>query len=155
LPLNQQVHLFHTHISRLRSNQIELLHDFFEANAPSLATEFPSLPMTTLLSSGPVTKLGWDSETLEHEFAKWQRERTQKARIAFDEMMTENAFVEFWGRFGKIGGEGVNGGVKADDMGEDEGEGGGGKVDMKELAKAVDVREMDKVLRASLSYFGV
>ncbi len=65
-------------------------------------------------------------------------------------MLTENAFVEFWGRLGKIGGEGVDGGVKADDLGEGEGEGGGGNVDMKVLAKNVDVGEMEKVLKASV-----
>lgn len=64
-------------------------------------------------------------------------------------MLAENSFVEFWGRLGKLGGEGVDGGVKADDLGEDEGEGGGGKVDMKALAKKVDLEEMEKVLRVS------
>lgn len=64
-------------------------------------------------------------------------------------MLSENSFVEFWGRLGKLGGEGVDGGVKADDTGEDEGEGGGGKVDMKVLAKKVDLEEMEKVLRVS------
>lgn len=98
----------------------------------------------------PVTRLGFGVETLEHEFGKWQRERTHEARNAFDEMLAENSFVEFWGRLGKIGGEGVDGGVKADEMEEDEGEGGGGKVDMKALAKNVDVGEVEKVLRVSL-----
>lgn len=63
-------------------------------------------------------------------------------------MLHENTFVEFWGRLGKIGGEGVEGGVKRDDDGdEDEGEGGGGNVDMKKLAKCVDITEVEKVLK--------
>lgn len=63
-------------------------------------------------------------------------------------MLHENSFVDFWGRLGKIGGEGVEGGVKRDDNGdEDEGEAGGGNVDMKKLAKSVDITEMEKVLK--------
>jgi heat shock protein beta len=96
-----------------------------------------------------VTKLGLDIYQLEQEYDKWQRERTTTARAAFDEMLIENSFVEFWGRLNKIGGEGVDGGVRADDLGEDEGEGGGGKVDMKSLAKKVDLGEMEKVLTVS------
>ena len=84
---------------------------------------------------------------LEREFERWQRERNTKARTAFDQMLRENSFVEFWVRLGKIGGEGVDGGVKAEEVGEDEGEGGGGTVDMKELAKHVDVGEIVKVLK--------
>jgi heat shock protein beta len=98
----------------------------------------------------PATKLGLDIERLEHEYDKWKRERTTSSKIAFNEMLAENAFIEFWGRLIKIGGEGVDGGVKADDLGEDEGEGGGGKVDMKALAKKVDLEEMEKVLKVEL-----
>lgn len=103
------------------------------------------------MSALPVQKLGYSERKVEDEFERWQRERNQKARSAFDEMLSENAFVEFWGRLGKIGGEGVGGGVKMDEegMAEDEGEGGGGKVDMKALAKNVDVKEMVSVLKVN------
>ncbi|KAF9055246.1 HSP90-domain-containing protein [Hymenopellis radicata] len=149
LPLNQQLHLFHSHVSHLRERHIKGLYALFESYAPTLASKFDSLPLDSLLSSLPATKLGYDSRNVQQDFEKWQRERTTNARTAFDEMLTENAFVEFWGRLGKIGGEGVDGGVKADDLGEGEGEGGGGTVDMKALAKNVDVGEMEKVLKAS------
>lgn len=119
----------------------------FATHAPSFASAFESLPLTPLLASLPATKLGFTARALEDEFEKWQRERTHEARKAFDEMLAENSFVEFWGRLGKLGGEGVDGGVKAEDIGEDEGEGGGGKVDMKALAKNVDVGDMVKVLK--------
>lgn len=85
---------------------------------------------------------------LENEFDRWQRTRTTEARKAFDDMLVENSFVEFWGRLNKIGGDGADGGVTRDDDGhEDEGEGGGGNVDMKKLAKSVDITEMEKVLK--------
>jgi transcription elongation regulator 1 len=109
--------------------------------------------LDTILSSAPVTKLGYDVEILRQQFNKWQRERTAAARIAFDEMLSENLFVEFWGRLGKIGGESVNSGLRMD--GEDIGEGGDGdeKVDMKALAKTVDIKEMEKVLKVFPVYF--
>jgi hypothetical protein len=98
------------------------------------------------MSSPTIIKLGLDIEQIEDEYDKWQRERTTSSRIAFDEMLAENSFVDFWGRLGKIGGEGVNSSVKieSDDIGEGDGE---EKVDMKELAKNVDIREMEKVLQ--------
>lgn len=150
LPLNQQMHLFHSHVGHLQAKHFDGLYTIFETHAPSLSTVFTSLP--SLLTSIPATKLGLDVNGLEREFSKWQRERTQNARTAFDQMMTENSFVEFWGRLGKMDGEGVDGGVKAEDMGEDEGEGGGGRVDMKALAKSVDVSDMQKVLKNDKRY---
>jgi hypothetical protein len=92
--------------------------------------------------------LGFDVFKLEEEFDRWKRTRTTEAQKAFDDMLLENSFIEFWGRLSKLGGEGVDGGVKRDDDGdEDEGEGGGGNVDMKKLAKTVDITEMEKVLK--------
>ncbi|KAF8974761.1 Hsp90 protein-domain-containing protein [Flammula alnicola] len=152
LALNRQVHLFHTHTSQLRAKQISNLRALFEAHAPSLATAFSALPLEIILSTAPVTRLALDAEQVEAEFDKWQRERTNAARIAFDEMMAENSFVEFWGRLGKIGGESVSGGLKID--GEDIGEAGDEdeKVDMKALAKSVDIKEMEKVLKNDKRY---
>jgi len=149
---NQQLHLFHSHVSQLRSKHLEHLHTLFLSHSPTLATPFSAMPLQSLLSSLPVTKLRYEIEQLEHEYEIWQQERTTESRRAFAEMLSENAFVEFWGRLGKIGGDGVDGGVAADDLGEDEGEGGGGKVDMKALAKNVDLKEMERVLKNDKRY---
>ncbi|CUA74190.1 glu-rich pro-rich WW domain-containing protein [Rhizoctonia solani] len=91
---------------------------------------------------------------LADEYARWQRTKVTEARHAFDALLGENSFVEFWGRLAKIGGEGVEGGVPVDqdDEENEEGEGGGGKVDMKALAKNVDVSEMEKVLKHDKRY---
>ncbi|KAJ6613474.1 peptide-binding protein [Mycena sp. CBHHK59/15] len=151
LPLNAQINLFHAHIGHLRAKHMSGLYALFNAHAPTLATTFDSLPVPLLLATLPVTKLALNALSLEHEFEKWQRERTTESRKAFDEMLAENSFVDFWGKLRKIGGEGVDGGVKADELEEDEGEGGGGKVDMKILAKSVDVIEIEKVLKVWIS----
>ncbi|KAG2077431.1 HSP90-domain-containing protein [Suillus decipiens] len=152
LSVNQQLHLFHAHMSQLQMRHLAGLHSLFQAHAPSLATPFSALPLESMLKSLPVIKLAFDTRDLQHEYEKWQRERTYECRKAFDEMLAENSFVEFWGRLGKIGGEGAEGGVKADDLGEDEGEGFGGKVDMKALAKSVDLSDIEKVLKNDKRY---
>ncbi|KIK97857.1 hypothetical protein PAXRUDRAFT_824485 [Paxillus rubicundulus Ve08.2h10] len=152
LPRDQQLHLFHSHISQLRAKHLNNLHALLSAHTSSLATPFSMLPVESIAKSLPATKLGLDDRSLEKEFNKWQRERTHEARKAFDEMLAENAFVEFWGRLGKMGGEGVDGGVAAEDLGEDEGEGFGGKVDMKVLAKNVDLADVVKTLKNEKRY---
>ncbi|KAJ7095368.1 Hsp90 protein-domain-containing protein [Mycena belliarum] len=160
LPLNMRLNLFHAHVGHLRAKQMTGLNALFETHAPTLATKFEALPLPALLGALPVTKLGLDVRSLQHEFEKWQRERTSECRNSFDEMLTENAFIEFWGKLKKIGGEGVDGGVKADELeNEDEGAGGqgdmsmlGGRVDMKVLAKGVDVSEVEKVLKNDKRY---
>jgi hypothetical protein len=136
LPRNQQLHLYHTYIGQLRAKQIDALRDLFKSHTPSLATPFSDLPLQSLQSSFPATKLGLDAQSLQHHFDTWQRERTHEARKSFDDMMSENSFVEFWGRLGKIGGKGIDGGISTDDIEDQEGE----KVDMKALAKNVDVQ---------------
>lgn len=146
LPLNQQLHIFHSHIAALRSKHLASLHALFVSHSPSLATPFTELPVASLISSLPVTKLGFDVDQLEQEYAKYQRERTHEARLAFDQMLSENAFVEFWGRLGKIGGQGVDQSIKVDDLEDDAEE---GQVDMKALAKNVDLKEIVKVLKVS------
>nr|VWO95238.1 HEME_HALOPEROXIDASE domain-containing protein [Ganoderma boninense] len=146
LPMNQQLHLFHAYVSGLRDKHLASLHALFASHAPGLDTAFTALPVASLLSSLPATKLGYEVAQLEHEFEKWQRERTHEARLAFDQMLNENSFVEFWGRLGKIGGKGIDASIKYDDIGEDTEE---DQVDMKALAKSVDLREMIKVLKAS------
>ncbi|KAF5393835.1 hypothetical protein D9757_000038 [Collybiopsis confluens] len=151
LPPNQQIRLFHDHLSNLRSRHLRSLHALFGSHAPQLSTAFNDLSIPSLMESAPASRLGMSERTMQSEFEKWQRERTTECRKAFDEMMAENSFVEFWGRLGKIGGEGVDGGVKADEE-DDDNEGLGTKVDMKELAKSVDVDEVEKVLRNDKRY---
>ncbi|KAF9652160.1 hypothetical protein BDM02DRAFT_3109570 [Thelephora ganbajun] len=150
LPLNHKLHIFHDHVGKLRHKHIQSLHNLFESHTPTLATTFSTLPVDSLLSSLPTTKLGFNRRDLEHEFERWQRERNTEARKVFDEMMGENSFVEFWGRLGKIGGAGVDSSIQNDDIGE-EGE-DGERVDMKKLAKAVDVKEIVKVLKNDKRY---
>lgn len=127
------------------------LHTIFEGNTPSLATRFNELPLHSMLSSVPAVRLGLDAEQIKDEFSKWQRDRTTKARQAFDEMLAENSFVEFWGRLGKMGENVLESFVKVED--DDIGELDDDKVDMKTLAKSINIGEMEKVLKVGLVQF--
>jgi hypothetical protein len=124
------------------------LYALFEANAPSLATQFDELPLQSILSSAPVVRLGFEPEQVKREFSNWQRDRTTHARKAFDEMLTENSFVEFWGRLGKMDENVLESYVKVE--GDDIGEVDDDKVDMKTLAKHINVGEMEKVLKVGI-----
>lgn len=106
-----------------------------------------------------------DYPDLEREFSGWQSDRYSAAREAFGAMLQENSFVKFWGRVGKMGvvedeekvrlGKVVFGDEQGDTGADEteEGEGGGGKADLKSLAKGVDVKEMERVLRVSNGRF--
>ena len=118
------------------------------------------------MRSPPVSKLDMGERELKREFDDWKSDREREAKDAFGDMLKENSFVEFWGRFGKMAKRGdldepesledskdattgSLGDVKFDDEGleEDEGEGGGGRADLKALAKSIDIREIERVLK--------
>jgi hypothetical protein len=174
LPLPTQKELFSKHVMRLREKYIKGLYALFAAHVPGLNTHFSELDESArkaICGSVPVSKLGladpasdmeYDADAdddmirrkrrknveLEAEFERWQRVRNVEARQAFDVMLGENAFLEFWGRMNKAGGAGTEGGVPADDEDDEEGgEGGGGKADLKKLAKMIDINEVGKVLK--------
>lgn len=174
LPLPAQKELFTSHVSRIREKYLKMLHGLFAAHTPSINARWVELDESTrraIRRSLPVTKLGLypdsdgkDSDSdddmirrrssdrdIESEFEKWQRVRNADARRAFDEMLGENAFVEFWGRMNKAGEAGTDiPGVEEEE--EAEGEGSGGKADLKKLAKSIDIGEVAVVLKVYLSF---
>ncbi|KAF8076367.1 hypothetical protein FPV67DRAFT_1471462 [Lyophyllum atratum] len=75
LPPNQQLHLFHSHVEYLRSKHIKSLHALFEAHAPTLAVQFEELPLSSLMSSPPVVKLGFNVGSLQQDFNKRRQGR--------------------------------------------------------------------------------
>ncbi|KAI5120418.1 hypothetical protein M0805_006919 [Coniferiporia weirii] len=162
LPHSQQQSLFHRHVSALRAKHTSALHALFVAHAPALDTPFAALPVSSIQTSLPATKLhldmvhGENARGLEYEFRTWRDERNARAQKEFQEMLDENAFVEFWGRMRKMK-EGGEGGMKVDvgaeDLaGEGEGDEESGKIDLKALARSIDVREIERVLKNDKRY---
>ena len=67
-------------------------------------------------------------------------------------MLHENAFVEFWGRIRKIkegaeGGNGMKVNVGSEDLAGEEDNEEGEKADLKSLARNIDVKEIERVLK--------
>lgn len=153
LPHNHQVRLFHEHVAHLRSKHLAALHSFFEEKSPTLDSQFTSLPVDELVTSSAATRLGYSINQFEDEFNRWQRQRRADARLAFDEMLNENSFVEFWGRLSKMNDVKLDQGLQIgheDLIGEEDES--ANKIDMKALAKTVDIDEMVKVLRRDKRY---
>jgi hypothetical protein len=124
----------------------------FEQSTPTLASRFTELPIDSLIVSPNVQKLGYDIDQLEDEFRRWQRERYTEARRAFGEMLSENSFVEFWGRLSKMQDVTLEQGlqVASEDIGEDDEP--ASKLNMKALAQTVDIGEMVKVLKVRAAF---
>jgi hypothetical protein len=166
--------LFNAHLDQLRQKHILSLHSLFTAHSNSiqpiglgLDKRFSSLPtefIQSLESSLPVMKLHLSRSEIEREFEKWQRERHTAARKEFDELLGENNFLEFWGKVGKSAIKSATSGrgtdlddatkkgmevkIENDDLiGEEDEE---AAKDMREMAKHIDVTEVERVLKVGL-----
>lgn len=155
---SQQQALFRKHISALRTKQLAALHALFAAHATGLQTRFSDLPTASIRTSFPAQKLGLDnnSDALRSEYEDWARARAIQAERDFQEMLYENAFVEFWGRVRKMQ-ESGDGGMKVevndeDLAGEERGDDDREQADLKTLARSVDVQEIERVLKVILHF---
>jgi hypothetical protein len=113
--------------------------------------------MDSVRASLPATKLKLSTSEIEAEFKKWQRERFTAARIDFDTLLSENLFLEFWGRVGKSKIDvddgrktaGMDVAIENDDLiGEENEE---ETRDVREMAKVVDAGEVEHVLKVGSS----
>lgn len=134
------------------------MHALFAAHAPALKTKFSDTSFASIRASLPARNLRLDSnsDALEAEFEDWSRARVAQAERDFQDMLDENAFVEFWGRLKKMQERG-EGGMKvevgAEDLaGEEANEEDRENIDLKTLAKGVDVQEIERVLKVCLMH---
>ena len=166
LPLSARRKLFERHVTNLRQKHTANLRALFESHAPLLSSSklssLSSAALSSVQASLPAQKLHFDEEhdpdayRLEGEFRKWHVDRVQRAEREFQEMLNENSFVEFWGRVRKMQeekqeSEGMKVEVGAEDLaGEEDAPEDGQRADLKALAKSVDVREIERVLKVSI-----
>lgn len=162
MPTHQRINLFNSHISKLRDKQLTALYALFEAHTPGLDRQYKDLP-SSVRKSAPAIRLGLDNDERElgRIYDTWQEDRNKKARKEFDDLLSENQFVEFWGGLAKQakekegeGGGTIIPGVDSVDDGDDveeEGEGGGGKADLKALAKGIGGKQIEEVLKVRRS----
>lgn len=150
LRTGDKMRLFEGHMARLGTKKSGALHKLFETHAPALDTSF-DVVYGAIADDALVARLGLTSDTLEERFAAWGRQREQEARREFDVLLSENSFVDFWGRMRKKRIDEAAAKVKEhDEWDEGEGMGEGGSADMAALAQQVDLGEIKKVLRVSV-----
>ncbi|KAF8757667.1 FF domain [Rhizoctonia solani] len=158
LPIGAQRAKFAAHIEHLRARYISQLHALFEAHMTSLNMPAEALPKS-VRGSLPAVKLGFVTDDLEKEGPGDDQEMLDDDDTSKSQGRLNKGLADEYARWqrnkvAEARGEGINGGVPidGDDEENEEGEGGGGKVDMKALAKNVDVSEMEKVLKASPTF---
>ncbi|KAI8449772.1 hypothetical protein BY996DRAFT_7447169 [Phakopsora pachyrhizi] len=85
---------------------------------------------------------------VERHFNDWQSRKEVQAREAFERMLGESSFIEFWGRIKKAEVEkrkaGVEDGMGIKDEEEEEEE---EVVDLREMARSIDFEEIESVLK--------
>lgn len=142
--------LFSEHREQLLAKQSDRLGAVFARHAKTLDSHPEDVIALTLadpdLTLPPLNTFAQDPVKLQAAYARWDEERQKKAESEFKEMLKESAFVEFWGRLKKSAAattEDVGDKGEGKEEGEDEGEGGS----LVDMARKVDLKEIQSVLR--------
>ena len=149
--------LFDEHMEHLRGKRRDLLAKLFAKHAQD-ALQTGGDVILPLVRADPAyiesalprfvgdTHQGQQHTTLEAEFDAWDQWRHAQARREFQDMLRENAFVDFWGRLQKRD-KGEADTVEADDE-DDEGT----MVSLLDMASQLDIQAMESVLKMDKRY---
>ena len=149
--------LFDEHMEHLRGKRRDLLAKLFAKHAQD-ALQTGSDVILPRVRADPAyiesalprfvgdTHQGQQHTTLEAEFDAWDQWRHAQARREFQDMLRENAFVDFWGRLQKRD-KGEADTVEADDE-DDEGT----MVSLLDMASQLDIQAMESVLKMDKRY---
>lgn len=142
--------MFNAHLDTLARKRLDALHALFAQHAPQLNTPWEEV-YPEIVDEFAVTRLKLSHDNLAAKYASWQKVRFARSREEFDKLLGENSFVDFWGRMrnkqldaGLV--EGIPG-ENEDEMIDDEE--AGGRANLMEMAKQVDLKEMHAVLSVS------
>lgn len=142
--------LFNAHLDSLARKRLDALHALFAQHAPRLDTPWEEV-YPEIVDEFAVTRLKLSHDSLANKYASWQKVRFARAREDFDKLLGENSFVDFWGRMRnkRLDERLVEGipGENEEEMIDDEE--AGGRANLMEMAKQVDLREMHAVLAVS------
>ena len=147
-PFDRQ-RLFSDHINRISSKRSNALHQLFETHSPSLETTYEAV-YAHVIDDSLVRRLQLSPEVLEHRYDEWKASRFATARGEFDQMLGDNAFVDFWSKMRKKTLDESAAKVKEDEMDDGEGLGEGGDADMIAMSKHINLEEIKSVLRVSV-----
>jgi transcription elongation regulator 1 len=148
LSLADKQRLFQAHLESIARKRLDALHKLFESHAPKLNTPFEDV-FPEIVNDFAVTRLGLSPEKLEQRFDQWQQVRFQSARKDFETLLKENSFVDFWGRMRNKQVDEKAYIPENEDEDDEYGAEGGGKANLANMAKSVDLKEMHAVLRVS------
>ena len=149
--------LFDEHMEHLRGKRRDLLAKLFAKHAqdalqtggdvilPRVRAD-PAYIESALPRFVGDTHQGQQHTTLEAVFDAWDQWRHAQARREFQDMLRENAFVDFWGRLQKRD-KGEADTVEADDE-DDEGT----MVSLLDMASQLDIQAMESVLKMDKRY---
>lgn len=172
LQLGQKRQMFEDHIHRLSEKKRGQLDKIFASHGPNLDVS-DEVVIPLVKDDAEYERLGLErfvrglrrtSETaaLQEEFGRWQRERHDRARRDFDQMLKESSFVDFWGRLrseasSKKEGEDAaaeralkQNEAAGDFAGEEDEE--GGVSNLVEMAGRIDIEQIHSVLRNDQRY---
>lgn len=150
-PFDKQ-RLFGEHMSRLSSRRSGALHGLFETHTTDLQTPFDKV-YQAIVDDPIVKRLDLSPSALEDRWSAWKRTKETSARQAFDELLGENSFVEFWGKMRKKVLDAKALEIKEEDeMEEGEGMGEGGSADLTAMGRQIDLEEIKSVLRRDKRY---
>lgn len=158
LSLSDKQRMFNSHLETIAHKRLDALYKLFESHSPKLNTPFEDV-FPEIVNDYAVTRLSLTPEKLEQRYEQWQDVRFQQARKDFEMLLKENSFVDFWGRMRN---KNINDKAyipENEDEDDDYGAEGGGKANLADMAKSVDLKEMHAVLRVSRlnhrSFFGL
>lgn len=140
--------MFDSHLSELYNKRLTAVESLFLSHSPLLTTPFTDI--LPEISNLPIVirLIGTNLDRLEKLHESWSRKRYGEARKEFDALLKENSMLEYWGRLQKKE-DGDEGGKGIADEDEDEDD---GALDLKTMAKQVDIKAMHAVLKVSVSY---
>ncbi|KAJ9112177.1 hypothetical protein QFC20_002358 [Naganishia adeliensis] len=151
LSLSDKQRLFHSHLEGIARKRLDALHKLFESHAPKLNTPFEDV-FPEIVNDFAVTRLNLTPEKLEQRFEQWQQVRFQAARKDFEALLRENSFVDFWGRMRNKHVDEKAYIPENEDEDDEYGAEGGGKANLANMAKSVDLKEMHAVLKNDKRY---
>lgn len=152
LPPFEKQRLFNEHLLRLSSKRSGALFNLFDTHTPDLQTPFDKV-YPEIVDDPVVKRLDLAPSALEDRWNAWKRTKETAARQAFDELLGENSFVEFWGKMRKKTLDAKALEVKEEDeMEEGEGMGEGGSADLTAMGRQIDLDEIKAVLRRDKRY---
>lgn len=148
------------HIDRLNEKRLRELHGVFEKYAPTLDVEAEvALPLIKdddeiqRRHLDEIKVLATGRLKMRDLFDDWRQEKEAQAAVAFQQMLKENAFVQFWGglrqeheqRQKALKENGQPGARQGEDEEDDD------EPDLLQMAGNVDLEEIHSILRVSLS----